>query len=138
MAGILNYLCAVLLALSTLIAFVNLGGSLSGMDLMEMFFRMFPHIPSQGSDGIAMWLLFFSHLGIMIMGVIGTIFYVIKKKGLVFSIGVAISGALGLISGIVAGWNVLAEVVPLILGVVCVIMHFVIKKKKVKCMKFSL
>jgi hypothetical protein len=124
MAGILNYLCAVLLALSTLIAFVNLGGSLSGMDLMEMFFRMFPHIPSQGSDGIAMWLLFLSHLGIMVMGVIGSIFYVLKGNGLVFSIGVTFSGVLGLISGVIAGWNVLAEVVPLILGMVCVVMHF--------------
>lgn len=129
MAGILNYLCAVLLALSTLIAFVNLGGSLSGMDLMEMFFRMFPHIPSQGSDGIAMWLLFLSHLGIMVMGVIGSIFYVLKGNGLVFSIGVTFSGVLGLISGVIAGWNVLAEVVPLILGMVCVVMHFVIKQK---------
>lgn len=129
MAGILNYLCAVLLALSTLIAFVNLGGSLSGMDLMEMFFRMFPHIPSQGSDGVAMWLLFLSHLGIMVMGVIGSIFYVLKGNGLVFSIGVTFSGVLGLISGVIAGWNVLAEVVPLILGMVCVVMHFVIKQK---------
>jgi hypothetical protein len=115
--------------LSTLIAFVNLGGSLSGMDLMEMFFRMFPHIPSQGSDGIAMWLLFLSHLGIMVMGVIGSIFYVLKGNGLVFSIGVTFSGVLGLISGVIAGWNVLAEVVPLILGMVCVVMHFVIKQK---------
>lgn len=129
MAGILDYTCAGLLAISAVFAFGNVGGTLSGVDLMEMFFRMFPHIPGHGSDGVAMWLLFFSHLGIMIMGVIGTIFYAIKKKGLVFSMGVAISGALGLISGIVAGWNVLAEVVPLILGVVCVIMHFVIKKK---------
>ena len=124
----LNYLCAGLLALSVIFAFANVGGMLSGMDLMETFFRMFPHIPSNGGEGVAMWLLFFSHLGIITMGVVGTVFYALRRKGVFFSIGVTLFGFLGLISGIIAGWNVVAEVVPMILSVICVVENVVVKK----------
>ena len=127
-ADAFNYLCAGLLALSVIFAFTNVGGMLSGIDLMETFFRMFPHIPGNGSEGVAMWLLFFSHLGIIIMGAIGTVFYALRRKGGIFSICVTLFGFLGLISGIIARWNIVAEVVPMFLGVICVVGNIVAKK----------
>lgn len=128
-ADITNYLSAGFMAISALLAFTNVGGKLSGIDLMDMFFKMFPHIPSQGSKGIAMWLLFFSHIGIIAMGCIGTFFYALKRNGLIFCIGVILSGFLGLISGIIAEWNFLAELFPLILGIICLISNIFLVKK---------
>lgn len=126
-----GFICAGLLIVSVLICFFNVGGRLSGFDLMKMLFRMFPDIP-QGGKFMAIWLLLLSHVGILLSGVLGAVFYCLHKKiaALICSIIVIISGILGLLGGIIGEWNFVAEVIPLSLGFICVIICLLLGRRK--------
>ena len=109
--------------LSLVFVLFNVGGFLSGFKLIEALFKMSSKFQyMSGGDSAACILLLVSHLGIIFCGGAGLIIFLNGKGATISSVMVIVAGVLGAISGMITGWNVVAETMPIIFGIIAVIM----------------
>ena len=95
----------------------NIGGHLSGLKLIEALLKTSMKY-LDGSQQIACVLLLISHLGVIIWGIVGLLIFLGGTCATISSLIVMISGLLGVISGMIVGWNVVAEIVPFVSGII--------------------
>jgi len=113
----IKYACVALMLLSLIFIGGNIGGHLSGLKLIEALSKTSTKY-MDGSDQIACVLLLLSHLGVIIWGIVGLFIFLGGTCATISSLIVMISGLLGVISGMITGWNVVAEIVPFISGII--------------------
>jgi hypothetical protein len=113
----IKYVCAALMLLSLIFIGGNIGGYLSGLRLIESLFEASMKY-MDGSEQVACVLLLISHLGVFIFGIVGLLIFLRGTCATISSLGVMISGLLGVVSGMIAGWNVVAEIVPFVSGII--------------------
>ena len=122
--NVIKFTCMALMLLAIIFIVFNVGGHLSGIELIQAFFDFSPkslkYLSSE--DATAYVLLFVSHVGVFIWGVIGFFIFFKGMNATLSSFIVLVSGLLGVISGLITGWNVAAEIVSSVSGIVLFIL----------------
>ena len=115
-----KYVCVALMLLSLIFIGGNIGGHLSGLELIEALFKtpMALFKTAKTSLQIACVLLLISHLGVIIWGIVGLLIFLRGACATISSFIVMISGLLGVTTGMIIGWNVVAEIVPFVSGII--------------------
>ena len=111
-------ICLGSMALAVLIVGFNVGGRFTGTGLIKALDMMPSNLP--GDIAFSIFLLTVSHIGVVLFGIIGFCLF-LQERAKISSIMLTISGLLGVLSGMIAGWNVIAEVIGSILGIVTII-----------------